>query len=154
MVRRGLAKAKGDRFPSILEFGDALDRAIARADPAEPAAGSAAAQPQGAVADATGTLEPAVSTAGGGWAGRPARRGLILAGSAILVSAIGVVLVRFVRGTRKVRGPSAGSRARALASETGRAGHAVRARAAGPGPRFRPRRRFGWRRPTQGRTLP
>ena len=111
VLRRGLAKAKQNRFPSILEFGDALDQALQRSRAAEraPRAGRPAVAPgaptrvYGTPADEPSTLKPAVSTAGRGLP-RNSRRWLLLG-----AAGAGVVLLagRAGRETRPTPPPVA-----------------------------------------------
>jgi serine/threonine-protein kinase len=113
VLRRGLAKVKGDRFASIVEFGDALDRTLGRSASSEPigrgarpaVAPAASTRPYG-LAPETGTIEPAVSTARTKLGHTHQRRLLVVGGATALASAAGAVLFQIVRGN-SVAPPSA-----------------------------------------------
>jgi eukaryotic-like serine/threonine-protein kinase len=113
VLRRGLAKDKGNRFRSILEFGEALERALSRLASSEPSgrgarpaiAPAAPTRPYGRVPE-TGTIEPAVSTARAKLGGAHRRQLLLVAGVAALASAGAAVVIRVVGRTALAPSPA------------------------------------------------
>ena len=106
VLRRGLAKAKDGRFATILEFSDALDRALVRSSHRDSAprtrgtliGAAPATRIHATVArEDSGTLKPAVSTARRILANSSRRRVLVAVGAALPVIAVGVAATRLGR---------------------------------------------------------